>query len=141
MLLPRIKKSPSIIISPCQSEIVELPEILIMTLKLFEFARGKMVKSAHRLPIDEVLQLCTRSISGVDSAEEFRLHGTIAHLGDAEQGHYIYVSRQPFGGGWTVYDDSHVTPIRSIAEIMGDERNCAAYVLVYARTGTGTHQH
>jgi hypothetical protein len=118
-----------------QSEIIELPQILILTLKLLKFEGERIMKSNHRLPIQETLQLSMQVVGEESPAHEFTLHGIIAHLGSPEEGHYIYLSRQPPGNSWILHDDSYVVTT-SISEIIGNERDCAAYILFYAKNRT-----
>jgi hypothetical protein len=116
-----------------QYTVIELPQIVIMTLGLFTYDNGHTVKVNNRLPVALSLDL-GKFVHGINLTKSYTLSGLIVHTGGAENGHYVYAFLHEDSTMWTVYDDFHVTDLAPIDDIFVIGQNCAAYVLIYAET-------
>lgn len=133
------------------SDFVELPNVLALHLRRFEYSSqtGRMSKIRSRLDFPKDLDLSGFCPSIPPHLTKYQLFAVIVHSGQPESGHYCLYMRPFLQDQWYEFNDSIVTPVsadKAIKDNYGGElygpggvpiiRNNSAYMLIYVRNSS-----
>ena len=109
-----------------------LPKVLTIQLKIFDYSGGKCIKPIH---LDFVLDL-NEYVSGYDNVSNiYELYGICCHIGGSLRfGHYLSFIKDYENGGWNCFNDDSVFAIQQ--ELLNNEINSHQlnpYLLFYRK--------
>jgi ubiquitin carboxyl-terminal hydrolase 4/11/15 len=119
-------------------ELYSTPPILMMSLKRFKSGRGSYFKDKLEdkvyFPIDTLdvsnIVLSNKNADGTNKKDiHYELYAVSNHYGAMGFGHYTAYAKNPLDNNWYDFDDSNVTLVTNVENIITD----AAYNLFYRR--------
>ena len=134
----------------------KLPEVLMFALRRFEYSvelgRRKKINDyfefEEEIDMKEYLAPDLKSISSLPkkSVSVYQLTGIIIHIGEAEAGHYVALTKS--GDLWLQMNDVQVTPLtlqeRKQMAVGGQDgpfAQTSAYILLYQKSHPGSEIH